>query len=370
LELIKLFLCGDVMTGRGVDQIMASPCDAAIHEGYMTDALDYVKLAERRNGPIPRRVGDAYIWGDALAQLERFGPDARIVNLETAVTRSEEWLPKGINYRMNPANIGCLRAARIDCCGLSNNHLLDWGTAGLIETLAALEGIGVRTAGAGRNRSVAETPAVVLLPRKGRILVYSVSTESSGVPPDWAARDDHPGVDFLADLSPRSIARLVRRIQAVKRPDDVVVFSIHWGGNWGYQIAPDEIQFAHALIDSEAVDLVHGHSCHHPKAIEVYRNKLILFGCGDFINDYEGIRGHEEFRSHLGLMYLPTLEAGTARLLRLELVPMQMNRLQARLASAGDARWLCAILGRKGHCFGTQGNLLPDGCIELQWERD
>jgi poly-gamma-glutamate synthesis protein (capsule biosynthesis protein) len=222
LESIKLFLCGDVMTGRGIDQIMACPCDAAIHERYLKDALDYVKLAESRNGPIPRRVNPAYIWGDALAALERFAPDARIVNLETAVTLSEDWLPKGINYRMNPANIGCLLAATIDCCVLSNNHVLDWGPAGLIETLATLEGIGVHTAGAGRNRSAAEAPAVLPFPGKGRILVYSVGAESSGVPADWAAGEVDPGVDFLADLSPRAVARLERRIGAVKQAGDVV----------------------------------------------------------------------------------------------------------------------------------------------------
>jgi poly-gamma-glutamate synthesis protein (capsule biosynthesis protein) len=369
LESIRLFLCGDVMTGRGVDQILASPCDPGLHESYVQDARDYVALAERRNGPIPRRADAAYIWGDALAELARFAPDARIVNLETAVTRSGTWLPKGINYRMSPANAGCLSAAAIDCCVLSNNHVLDWGEAGLIETLATLEGIGVRTAGAGRNLGAAEEPAVLSLPGGVRTLVYSVGMESSGVPPDWAAGENRAGVDFLGDLSPASVARLARRIRALKRPGDVVVFSIHWGGNWGYAIGSDEIRFARALIDSAGADLVHGHSSHHPKAIEVYRNKLILYGCGDFINDYEGIGGREDFRGDLGFMYLPTLEAGTGRLLRLELVATQLRRLQVRRASSADAGWLCAALGREASRFGTRYGLLPDGRIEIQWKR-
>jgi len=369
METIKLFLAGDVMTGRGIDQIMAAPCDAAIHEAHATDALDYVKFAERRSGPIPQRVDGSYVWGDALAELERFGPDARIINLETAVTHSGDWLPKGINYRMNPANAGCLAAAAIDCCALSNNHVLDWGAAGLTETLSTLAGIGVRTAGAGGNRSAAEAPAVLPLSGKGRILVYAAGTASSGIPPDWAAGENSPGVAFLRDLSSATVAQLAQRIQAAKRPGDVVVFSIHWGGNWGYRITAGEIRFAHALIDAAGVDLFHGHSSHHPKAVEVYRNKLILYGCGDFINDYEGIGGREEFRSGLGLMYLPTLEAGTGRLLRLSLVAMQMHRLQARRAAAADAQWLRAMLDREGRRFGTQANLLPDGRIDLEWPR-
>jgi len=364
---IKLFLAGDVMTGRGIDQIMASPGDAALHEAYAQDALDYVKFAERRNGPVPRPVDARYIWGDMLAVLAHFGPDARIVNLETAVTCSEDWLPKGINYRMHPANSGCLTAAAIDCCVLANNHVLDWGAAGLTETLATLQGIGVHTAGAGSNRRAAEAPAVLPLAGNGRLLVYSVGTGSSGIPPEWAAGENRPGLDFLADLSPGSAARLAQRILAYRRPGDLVVCSMHWGANWGYAITAEDTQFAHALIDLAAIDIFHGHSSHHPKAIEVYRDKLILYGCGDLINDYEGIRGHEEFRSELGLMYLPTLQAGTGRLLRLELVALRRQRLQARHASATDTQWLRAMLDREGRRFGTRAKLSRDGCIEVEW---
>lgn len=365
---IRLFLCGDVMTGRGIDQILARPCDPAIHEGYLESAADYVALAERVNGPIPRRVDAVYIWGDALAELERFAPHARIINLETAVTVSGDWLPKGINYRMNPANAACLSAAAIDCCVLANNHVLDWGERGLAETLETLARAGIRTAGAGGNQGAAETPAALPVTGGGRILVFAVGMESSGVPANWAAGADRPGVDFLPDLSQRSVERLARRIRQAKRPGDVVVLSIHWGGNWGYEIALGETRFARALIDSTAVDLVHGHSSHHPRGIEVYRDKLILYGCGDFINDYEGIRGHEEFRGDLGLMYLPTVDAETGRLVRLGLVATQMKRFQVRRAADADARWLCAMLDREGRRFGTRSRLLSDGRIELQWD--
>ena len=184
---IRVFLCGDVMTGRGIDQILARPSEPRIHEGYLQNALDYVKLAERASGPIPRAVAPSYIWGDTLAELERFRPDRRIINLETAVTRSGDWLPKGINYRMNPANVACLTAAGIDCCVLANNHVLDWADRGLIETLDTLAGAGLRTAGAGASRSAAEAPAALEVPGRGRVLVYAVCADTSGVPSDWTA---------------------------------------------------------------------------------------------------------------------------------------------------------------------------------------
>ena len=148
---ITLFLAGDVMTGRGIDQILPHPGDPRLYEPYIRDARDYVRLAERRHGTIERPVSFDYPWGDALVELQRVVPDARIINLETAITVSDRYRPKGINYRMNPDNVPCITAAKIDCCVLANNHVLDWGPSGLLETLDSLRGAGLRTAGAGKD---------------------------------------------------------------------------------------------------------------------------------------------------------------------------------------------------------------------------
>src|SRR5262245_5205286 len=94
---IGLFLAGDVMTGRGVDQVMAQSVDPVLYERWVQDAREYVALAEVANGPISKPVDGVYLWGDALVELERAGVDARIVNLETAVTTSPDaWPGKGI----------------------------------------------------------------------------------------------------------------------------------------------------------------------------------------------------------------------------------------------------------------------------------
>ena len=160
LPAVTLFLCGDVMTGRGIDQILPHPGKPHLYEPYMRSALGYVAIAEQATGPIKQPVDFAYVWGDALAELDRVQPQARIINLETAVTAAEDaWPNKGIHYRMHPANVRCLAAAKVDCCALANNHVLDWGYRGLAETLAALRGAGIRTAGAGRDEAVAAAPA-------------------------------------------------------------------------------------------------------------------------------------------------------------------------------------------------------------------
>jgi hypothetical protein len=97
-------LCGDVTTGRGIDQVLAQPCDPTLHEDYVASAKDYVSLAEQANGPIPRNAEPSYVWGAALDELNRMRPDARIINLETAITRSDDYARKGINYRMSRLN--------------------------------------------------------------------------------------------------------------------------------------------------------------------------------------------------------------------------------------------------------------------------
>jgi poly-gamma-glutamate synthesis protein (capsule biosynthesis protein) len=140
---MKIFLCGDVMLGRGIDQVLPEPCPPRLYEDYMHSAVGYLDLAEKANGPIPRPVDFAYVWGAALEELSRAKPRARIINLETTITRSESYEPKGINYRMSPENAGSLASASIDCCVLANNHVLDWGLAGLRDTLARLHELGI-----------------------------------------------------------------------------------------------------------------------------------------------------------------------------------------------------------------------------------
>jgi poly-gamma-glutamate synthesis protein (capsule biosynthesis protein) len=193
-----------------------------------------VKLAEAASGPIPRPVDPAYVWGDALVELSRVRPQVRIVNLETAVTVSEDsWTGKGIHYRMHPGNVDCLTAAGIDCSVLANNHVLDWGYAGLLETLATLHAAGIETAGAGRDEAEAEAPAEIPLPEGGRVLVFAFGCESAGVPPEWEAGSGRAGVSFLPDLSDSTAERIALRVRAAKRPFDISVVSVHWGGNWG-----------------------------------------------------------------------------------------------------------------------------------------
>jgi poly-gamma-glutamate capsule biosynthesis protein CapA/YwtB (metallophosphatase superfamily) len=366
--LVTVFLCGDLMTGRGIDQILPASNDPVLFESYVRDARTYVALAEKRNGPIPDAADYRYIWGDALDILEEIQPAARIVNLETSVTTSSDFWPrKGIHYRMHPENVKLLSVAGINCCVLSNNHAIDLGFSGLLETLETLRREGIKTAGAGKNAAEAASPAIIEIAPEARLAVFGYGTESSGVPASWAARSESPGVNFIADLSPKAAAEAIESIKRQSRPEDLVIFSVHWGGNWGYSVPEEQVDFAHMLIDSGAVDVVHGHSSHHVRPLEVYRGKLILYGAGDFLNDYEGIEGYERYRDDLALMYFPTFDTKSGRLNRLRMVPVQIFRFSLRRASAADAAWLSEVLTRESREFGTKVKL-QNGWLEVDLE--
>lgn len=367
MQHIRVILCGDVMTGRGIDQVLPSPCDPRLYEGYVQSALDYVGLAEAVHGRIPKPVPPAYVWGAALDELERTSPDARIVNLETSITRSEDHAPKGINYRMSPENADCLKAFGVDCCTLANNHVLDWGRAGLIETLETLARLKIEVAGAGRNLTEASSPALIDLPGKGRVLVFALAMPDSGVPRNWAALADTPGVYLLPDLSDASADDICKRVVRARRPGDIVIVSIHWGPNWGYEISSAQRRFAHALIDRAGASAVHGHSSHHAKAIEVYRDRLILYGCGDVLNDYEGISGYEAYRGDLALMYIADFAAASGDLAACEIVPFQIRQFRLRRPASQDVHWTRQMLDRESRRFGAGIVDGGEGRFRLTW---
>ena len=363
---MRLVLAGDVMTGRGVDQILPSPGPPDLREDVVRDARTYVDLAERVSGRVPKPVDATWPWGDVLAEMDEVGPAVRVMNLETSVTRSDDAaLGKAVTYRMSPANLRVLTVAKVDIWALANNHILDYGSAGLVETLDTMGGAGLRMSGAGRDHSEAWCPAVATPGEGGpRVLVSSVADVSSGVPPQWAAAPDHPGVALLPDLSLAAADTLVDRMRESAQPGDTLVVSVHWGGNWGYGIPHAHRRFAHRLVDA-GVHVVHGHSSHHPRPSEVYRDRLVLYGCGDLVNDYEGIGGFEEFRDELRLLYVVTLDPETGELVGMRMVPFRARRLRLERASAPDARWLAEALDRAGRPLGARVQVAQDGALEL-----
>lgn len=353
------------MTGRGIDQLLPHPGDPELRESVVSDARTYVRLAERAGGHIPVPVDFGWPWGEVLGVLDELGPDVRLINLETSVTTCGEFAPgKAVHYRMHPDNIGCLNAVGPDVCALANNHVLDFGRRGLIETLRVLSAAGIRCAGAGLQEDDAHRPARVALRGGGHAVIASVGSPSSGIPRSWAAASGRPGIALIDDLTDAAATTIAGRLVADKRQGDVAIVSVHWGSNWGYDVGADQIRFAHRLID-EGVDVVHGHSSHHPRPIEIYRGKLILYGCGDTVDDYEGIAGYEAFRHELRLLYFASIERLGGGLTELKMVPMRMRRMRMEKAAAEDAEWLRATAEKMCEPFGTRIDTAADGVLTL-----
>ena len=366
-DCITLCLAGDVMSGRGIDQIQRHRCAPRLYEPWVHDARDYVRLAEQANGPVPAPVDPAYCWGAALAELEARRPDLRLFNLETAVTsRGTPWPAKGIHYRMHPDNVGVLAAARPDCCMLANNHVLDWGRVGLDDTLQTLARAGIACAGAGADDAAADAPAALPLPGGGRLLVLARATPDSGVMEGWSAGPGRSGIALLEAVDEASAQALADQVARWRRPGDLVLLSVHWGGNWGADVPQQQRRFARRLIELGAVDLLHGHSSHHARAPEVWRGKLIVYGCGDLINDYEGIGREGPYDPAAVCLWFARI-ARDGRLQGLEIVPLRLQRLQLVRADADARHSLRALLlhdsARTGITLADQ----PDGSWRVGW---
>ncbi|MFD7845851.1 CapA family protein [Nocardia sp. NPDC059764] len=363
-----VLLGGDVMLGRGVDQILPHPGDPLLRERWVEDARRYVEIAEKTNGPIPRPVDFGWPWGDIGPVIDQLAPALRLINLETAITRDGEYAPrKGIHYRMNPANLAALEAFRPDVCALANNHILDFGARGLRDTLDALGAARIRTAGAGTDIAAACRPAVLEPVTGRRVVIVSVASTSSGVPVAWAAQHHRPGVWLLDGPPGRGVAdHVAAHLLAHDRTGDVLIVSVHWGPNWGYGVGLSEIQFAHRLIDA-GVDIVHGHSSHHPRPIEIYRGKPILYGCGDVIDDYEGIAGHESYRPELRLLYLISLEPG-GQPTGIRMIPLRERHMRLEHAARADTDWLVEMLTHISHRFHTHIDRGTDDLLRIRWD--
>lgn len=359
-ESIKLCLLGDVMLGRLVDQIFPTHVQDAEEFEH---AMKLIKYRDHSRLEETKRAGYKYPWGNMLPYILQ--ADLRIINLETSVTtHSEKWPNKAFNYRMHPDNLKILTEASIEYCSLANNHTLDYKEKGLMDTLSSLQLSGIRYAGAGINVKEASKPALLLC--KGKTIgVFSFADHYSF----WAATENKPGINFIdvEHYTAEDINRIKNFIRGSKQSHniDIVVFSIHWGSNYCW-IPPAKFQsFAHELIDCCEVDILHGHSAHHVQGIEIYREKPILYGCGDFIDDYAV---DPTYRNDLGFAYFITLDLASKSLQKIELVPSQIELFRSKKLEKNTSDYLRLKTTMTALCqkFGSNLSELENGTFAAQ----
>lgn len=346
-DVVRIFLAGDVLTGGAIDHLFATHNSDDFGKPGHKPAAQYLNESEQLHGAVQLPVAHDYIWGVALGALEAARPDFRLANLETPVTTCSTWEPKSYSFRMHPDNIGCLTALGLDCVSLANNHCLDFGIDGMIETCATLRNAGIGYCGAGMNLAEAAGPHVQELPGGKRILVFSWGFRDSHIGfPHWAAGAGTPGINYVETVNEDAARQMAEVINAHRRPDDIVIASLHWGPNWVRRITAEHRMLSRFLIDNAGVDLIHGHSAHHVLPVESHRGKMILYGCGDLIDDFEGEANCRALKGHLGALYFVDIDARTHWTTGFTALPVERRRFRLEVPSRDDAAWLHARIGQ------------------------
>lgn len=227
-------------------------------------------------------AGDFYI-SDSNPAGDLFDPsvvslfdraDYRIVNLEAPITadiRRNRILKTGPHLRASQENtLAALRKLKIDLVTLANNHIMDYGSPGLQDTLASLRESGIETVGAGRDGLAAASPYV--LERDDLRVAFLNFAEN-----EWStASRDKPGAN------PLDLIENVRQIQEAKKTSDYVIVIIHGGHEYMHFPSPERVRRYRYYAENGASMIV-GHHPHCVNGCEVHGRSPILYSLGNFV---------------------------------------------------------------------------------------
>ena len=295
-------------------------------------------------------------WGE-VGELLR-DADGVIANLECAITtHSEPWrrTPKVFHFGADPKAIDVLKAGNICGVSLANNHVLDFETAGLIDTLDHLDRAGIAHAGAGRTQADAFAPAFM---RIGDLSVALFAVTDNE--PPFAARGSEPGTAYIDLGNAKAAGRPTRaEIDAARqRGINLAVLSCHLGPNMVSEPS-NEIRDYHLRATTRGIDVVHGHSAHVTQGVEVAGRALILHDTGDFLDDYAV---DPVLRNDWSFVFL--LDADADGLRKLSVVPVLLGFAEVRRATHDEADALCVRMTEQSSNFGTRFTQNGDG-LEL-----
>ena len=287
-----------------------------------------------------------YPWGNVLPIIKK--ADLSFVNLECAITshKKESEMIKAFYFRADPVSVDVLKQGGINYVSLANNHVLDFGDAGLSETINLLDKNNIFHAGAGKSITDASRPA--LLEIKGlKVTVLSFSD----YPREWAAEKRKAGLNYISvSLSDKNFSKIRQSIKDAKKQADIVVFSIHWGPNMRQYPPKDFVEFAHAVMDAGA-DIFHGHSAHVFQPIEIYNGKPIFYDCGDFIDDYAV---DIDLRNDYALLYNVIISPVSKKIMSIELVPCIIHSCRVNLADESLFEIIAQKIEAISLSFGTK----------------
>ena len=282
--------------------------------------------------------GHTYPWGDVLPLLKK--NDFNIINLETTITKSEKRVFKVFNFKLDPDNIQSLVEANISLVNLANNHIFDFNEEGFVETTQLLDSKKIKHVGAGKDLNQARK--LEILEKNGIKIGVIGYTDNE---PDWAATSEKAGINYIRI---GQLDQVEHDIKSIRNQVDILIISIHWGPNKVERPETNLVDFAHKIIDCGA-DLIHGHSAHIFQGIEIYNGKPIIYGAGDFIDDY--MVYPDQHNDHSFLFKAIITKDGIQKI---ELIPVYISEMQVNLAKDELAHKILNHMKKLSAEFGTK----------------
>lgn len=216
-------------------------------------------------------LGDVFLKDPVDVRVDL--PGALLPNLESPLTDHEVGYPGKINLRSSPTNLVATFSPLPVAVGLANNHIMDFGERGYVDTITALDLLGVKYFGAGSPSNSFYNP--LLLEVAGMSVAVLGYAHESSTPVFHT--DDHSGAGRL------ELNTVVHEISASRASGaQRVVVVVHWGHEQVGLPSPECVLLARAIVDAGA-DLIIGHHAHCIQSYEVYAGKYVFYGLGNCI---------------------------------------------------------------------------------------
>ncbi len=220
-------------------------------------------------------------------------------NLETSIATSGTQLPgKVIWFRAEPEVTEGLKEAGFDVLSLANNHILDYDTPALMETIQNLEGAGIGYVGAGENLEQSRRPLVLI--KGGTRVGFLAYNEFYNYFWSYSYRRTFEATEDTAGTAPMKEELIEEDINKLKDLCDVIVVSLHWGVEDSNRVTPEQRKLGRRIIDWGG-DIILGHHPHVLQGIEYYKGKPIVYSLGNFIFDQNGDNNNQSIILELEL---------------------------------------------------------------------
>ena len=299
------------------------------------------------------REGAGRVFADVKEELA--AADVAFGNLENPLALRCRRAAKKISFRAWPASADALAGAGFDLVSLANNHTLDCGRSGLLETVDHLRARGLRWVGAGQTPEAAEAPVVLTV--KGIKIAFVAFTDVEPLA--------GPRRDIWDGVARASASALRRAVAAAREGADAVVVSLHWGVEYASRPSARQRELAQAAVEAGA-DLVLGHHTHTLQGLEAFasgrkRRALVAYSLGNFVFDSPPSLGRRVVES-----VVLRCRFGKDGLLSAEVRPVVLDKYLPRLASPAEGR---DILSRLTDLSAELGTDLAGGRVAFVAER-